>query len=182
METRKYTKKQVKCFNIKTGEVAIYDSVVDSMRATGVHQVSITLNCNKKQRQAGGYYFTYDLSETVIPELTRAARNSGNALKPLKPKKVHVLKEEARKKYERKAIIIDNKILAKDAVAIIPDPETGRRMIYIKPTVDQWTHLEMEYRVMLEKWAKRDSKEEKEDEDEFEEWFVNLEDDEPIED
>jgi hypothetical protein len=35
---------------------------------------------------------------------------------------------------------------------------------------------------MLEKWAKKDAKEEKEDEDEFEEWFVNLEDDEPIED
>jgi hypothetical protein len=181
MENRKYTKKQVKCFNIQTGEVAIYDSVVDSMRATGVHQVSITLNCNKKQRKAGAYYFTYDLSETTIPDLARAARNSGNALKPLKPKKVHVLKEEARKKYERKAIIIDNKILAKDAVAIIPDPETGRRMIYIKPTVDQWTHLEKEYRVMLEKWAKKDAREEKEDEDEFEEWFVNLEDDEPIE-
>ena len=182
MENRKYTKKQVKCFNIQTGEVTIYDSVVDSMRATGVHQVSITLNCNKKQRKAGAYYFTYDLSETTIPDLARAARNSGNALNSLKPKKVHVLKEEARKKYERKAIIIDNKILAKDAVAIIPDPETGRRMIYIKPTVDQWTHLEMEYRVMLEKWAKKDAKEEKEDEDEFEEWFVNLEDDEPIED
>jgi hypothetical protein len=183
MENRKYTKKQVKCFNIQTGEVKIYDSVVESMRATGVHQVSITLNCNKKQRQAGGYYFTYDLSETVIPELTRAPRNSGKALNPgkvNKPKKEHVPKEEARKKYELKNLNIDNKILAKNAVAIIPDPETGRRTIYIKSTVDQWSHLEMEYRAMLEKWAKKDAKEEKQDEDEFEEWFVNLEDDEPI--
>jgi hypothetical protein len=182
MEFKKYTKKQVKGFNITTGASNIYDSVADASKQTGVHQVSITLNCNKKQRKAGAYYFTYDLSETTIPDLSRAARNSGNALNPLKPKKVHVLKEEARKKYERKAIIIDNKILAKDAVAIIPDPETGRRMIYIKPTVDQWTHLEMEYRAMLVKWAKKDAREEKEDEDEFEEWYVNLEDDEQIED
>jgi hypothetical protein len=182
MEFKKYTKKQVKGTHITTGVIKIYESVADASRQTGVHQVSITLNCNKKQRKAGFYYFTYDMDETEMPNFTRAPRNSGLAMNPTKTKKVHVLKEEARKKYERKAIIIDNKILAKDAVAIIPDPETGRRMIYIKPTVDQWTHLEMEYRAMLEKWAKRDSKEEKEDEDEFEEWFVNLEDDEPIED
>jgi hypothetical protein len=133
---------KVKVFNINTHESQIYDSVTKASEATGRGKVSISRVLAGVTRKSGVYWFTYDLAVDKMPILRPDKRfidfpNQTNTKKEIISNKVD--KETAKLEYQ-KIPVINNKELAAKAKRIYV--EDGKTVIYLKPSRDQWSHLD----------------------------------------
>jgi hypothetical protein len=133
--------KKIKVFNIDTKESFIYEKISEAAKATGRAQASIHKVLSGKTNKSGRYFFTCDLEieevPVVLPKNFKVPDVVSERRKELRKKKVN--KEEAKRELQRRPVIYTGSI--QHLVEKVTF-ENDKRVLHLKSTQDQWSHLE----------------------------------------
>jgi hypothetical protein len=130
---------KVKVFHINTHESFICDSLSHASKLTERPITSIHCVLTGKTKKSGNYWFTKDLTVEKMPVLAPDKRIIDKIYQTNTKKEIistKVDKETAKLEYQ-KTPQINNKELEKLAHRVTY--ENGKRVLHLKPTVDEWT-------------------------------------------